>query len=494
MDAIESNCYLDDPTPTIVSTIYTLAALIAALCVSIAGGIVGCKKAKLKKLAKLTQEFEQEKCQQQHHHNKDADKFDEKKSTMLAFSNDSLRVHTRSASVSTIAATSNTNGNMTGFDNGEEKSFEFENTRINMITTDDNDNQTRTNSKNDKMTSHEYKQKDLENWNKIKTTGPSEISTSLDIVVTSDRTKRTQLKSTTLTTIMDGKKAPHDNETAPMSVAKALESDELTFNICDKKLIWYFLKFSSKEAWNKKRCYVPFVTHIIDQATDIAVILRFYQIYKFENENNYDCPKINGGYLFWLSVAAFCTYRIISCIWIYNITNGRKIDTLSQLFDLKLYHALYINFVLNKQVPSNPQRYLQILEAALESFPQCVIQLYYLVKVGFDNYDGDSANGIIIVSLIFSIFNISSKMVSEDKVFFDKKYHSLNFILGCRAKNQISCVNLLYVFRLCLRLFDLVHRLLLILLTWLILGGPIVFIYLSFEFICLLMIAALLKQ
>ena len=131
--------------------------------------------------------------------------------------------------------------------------------------------------------------------------------------------------------------------------------------ICSKSFLCKFLKYIPKEIWNKRRCYFPFATHLVDQATDIGVIIKFYQISEYESENNVNCPNINGTNLFCLSLTAFIFYRVVSCIWIYNITKGKKFDTFLQLFDLKLYHALYINFVLNKQTPSNPQRYLQVL-------------------------------------------------------------------------------------------------------------------------------------
>ena len=189
-----------------------------------------------------------------------------------------------------------------------------------------------------------------------------------------------------------------------------------------------------------------------------------------------------------MSICAFCFYRIVSCIWVYKVTSGKKIDTIGQVFDLKLYHAMYINFVLRKPVPSNHQRYLQILEASLESFPQCVIQLYYLIQVGSKNYGDENTNILIVVSLIFSIVNITSKMISEDKVFLPKPWHSLDF------DAKPFSVNPRYLFRCCLRLVDFIQRLLLILLAWVTLGGPTVFAYLGFEFMGLFIISAQLKE
>ena len=256
---------------------------------------------------------------------------------------------------------------------------------------------------------------------------------------------------------------------------------------CDKKFIVYFFKFVLCEIRKKRKCYYPFVSHIIDQATDIAVIIKFYQISQFENKHNFDCPNINGTFLFSLSVGAFCLYGLISCIWVYNVTKS-KFHTLLQVFDLKLYHAMYMNFVRNKQDPSNPQRFLQILEASLESFPQCVIQLYYLIVVGNRTNDSTVTTAFITFSLIFSIINISFKIISEDKVYFEKDWQSIEF-------SSADCsFNYKYLIRLFIRFADLIHRLLLILLSWIILGGTVVFVYLVCEFLALYSIASHQKR
>ena len=255
---------------------------------------------------------------------------------------------------------------------------------------------------------------------------------------------------------------------------------DLNVHWYDKKVLIQFIKYLPKEIWKKKRCYFPFITHIIDQATDIAVIIKFYQIsnndIKCGNNNN---NNTSGEELFFASLFFFVFYKIISCIWIYIVTGGKILDSLLQLiFDAKLYHALYINFTLNKQEPCNPQRYLQILEASIESFPQCVIQLYFLISEGSNA--NDSSIEIIYLSLLFSIWNISSKMISEDKVYFMQEWQSLDFQL------KPFSLNVRYIGRFIFRMIDFVDRLLLLVLTWTVLGGVTVLIYICFEFMVIL--------
>ena len=252
----------------------------------------------------------------------------------------------------------------------------------------------------------------------------------------------------------------------------------------------WFLFALPKAILQKKRCYLPSITHTIDQATDIGAIIQFYQIYKYEYENNIDCNGINGGYLFWNSLFAFCFYRIISSLWIYNLTGGKILDTVLQIFDLKFYHALYINFERNNVDPNSPQRYLMLLEATLESFPQCIVQLFYFIKVGNSN-SGDgfsSANVIVLISLITSILNVSSKMITEDKIYFFAKWRNIDLTYSP------FYVNYRYIIRFIVRAIDFINRVIFIILIWIILGGMILYIYLFCEFTFLIIIAAISKR
>ena len=247
------------------------------------------------------------------------------------------------------------------------------------------------------------------------------------------------------------------------------------------KVLKKWIEYIPREIWNKKRCYFPCITHIIDQATDIAVIIEFYQISRYESKSNEnDCKEINGAILFLLSLSSFLFYRIVSSIWMYKSSNSLY-HTVLQFFDLKLFHALYINFITNKQEPNSAQRYIQILEASLESFPQICIQLFFLIKTNnlATSLLTNSNNQIIFISLIFSIYNVSSKMISEDKIFFVQEWQSLElnkfkheWCYNYNYFNKIKCCfNYKYILRFIVRAFDFLNRVLLIMMLWVIVGG-----------------------
>ena len=82
-----------------------------------------------------------------------------------------------------------------------------------------------------------------------------------------------------------------------------------------------------------------------------------------------------------------------------------------QLLDFELLRALYINYLCNKRTPCHPQRWITALEAVLESSPQALIQLVYLVRT-----DSFGSNPLVVVSLMSSIWCIVSKLTSDDKL------------------------------------------------------------------------------
>ena len=264
-------------------------------------------------------------------------------------------------------------------------------------------------------------------------------------------------------------------------------SFEYDVELNNKEFISSFVYYLPREIWKKKACYLPCITHLIDQATDIGVILEFYQLYVFENIKNpngtrNDCSGVDARQLLILSCVAFLFYRIISCIWIYNITRS-LFHTILQFFDLKIYHALYINFIseYNSGTPNTAQRYIQILEASLEAFPQAVIQFYFFIQVGMDI----EKHWIVFASLVMSLYNVSSKMVSEDTLYFIKEWK--NTFVG-------QCLSIFYLYRFWLRLTDVFQRISLILLIWIGIGGFYCAAYILFEIFILSIIGIATKE
>eukprot|EP01084_Bolivina_argentea_P160987 280283_1 len=103
------------------------------------------------------------------------------------------------------------------------------------------------------------------------------------------------------------------------------------------------------DVWKRRRCYIPIIAHIFDQLTDITVAIQFYVLAqtKHDNGNWTDCNGLNIWYLFILTVLSMIIYRVVSSFLIYQNTKSKQ-RVISQLFDLELFRALYINYLCNK--------------------------------------------------------------------------------------------------------------------------------------------------
>ena len=287
---------------------------------------------------------------------------------------------------------------------------------------------------------------------------------------------------------MDDQKQLQDADVYGAVVSHAKLKSPLDAAQLQKEIFFKFCKYLPKEIMRKKRCYFPCITHLIDQSTDIAVIFEFYQLYVFENIPNSngtknDCSGVNAEQLLILSCIAFMFYRFISCVWIYNITRS-IFHTLLQFFDLKIYHALYINFIseYNDGNPNTAQKYIQILEASLEAFPQVIIQLYFFIQVKMDI----EKYWIVFASLIMSLYNVSNKMASEDRIYFIQSWQNV-FVGYCK-------INVLYLFRYIVRICDIFQRILLILLLWIGIGGFYCALYIIVEMVGLSILSFFTKE
>ena len=132
------------------------------------------------------------------------------------------------------------------------------------------------------------------------------------------------------------------------------------------------VKSFGRDLWSKKKCFFPMIANIFDQSSDIGVIFGLYGL-EF-------CQNVNASYLLALSLTFFLFYRVVSATAVY-IGTKRILFALGQfLVEFMLYRAIWVNYVLQRNEPCSPQRWLQNMESMLESFPQLIIQLYFLVE------------------------------------------------------------------------------------------------------------------
>eukprot|EP01084_Bolivina_argentea_P130828 230971_1 len=306
------------------------------------------------------------------------------------------------------------------------------------------------------------------------------------------------------------------------------------------------LKIWSFDVWKRKRCYVPIVVHVFDQITDISVAIQFYILAQQQQIHTQSCGGLNMWYLFTLTVISILVYRFISSYLIYQATGSIQ-RFFSQLLDVELFRALHVNYLCNNVEPCDPQRWITTLEASLESSPQALIQIIYLVKT-----DTFNSSYLVVISVIFSLWSIVSKLISEDKVIVTANARNVNFkfngytdvchiiilmfsapvilVLGLLfLVVSIACcpciyfvlsktdmdfeavsecyewlesfvnehskwVSLSYVVRVIWRIFDVTSHLLLMTLIWIAIGGTVLTIKIVFEVFILLLVCMITKQ
>eukprot|EP01083_Nonionella_stella_P266260 900943_1 len=145
---------------------------------------------------------------------------------------------------------------------------------------------------------------------------------------------------------------------------------------------------------------------------------RFYEYYKAER-NGAPSIGINTQYLFFLSISIIITHRVVSAF------------------------AVYTNYKLDTDQPTNSQRYLQTMEAIFESAPQILISTAFLIKTS-----QTTISVTVIASLLTSLFSLSSRGSADDKVMLQDDWKDLKYRESYPdGKWVFPCVNVKYLIR-----------------------------------------------
>ena len=175
-----------------------------------------------------------------------------------------------------------------------------------------------------------------------------------------------------------------------------------------------------KLTWSFKSLYLSMIPHIFDQATDIAVIYEYYSLINDENIKD----VIDTSYLFWMSIVLFLFARVTSTMAIYKLTRNNY-DILLGLLDLVMVKAIYVGYLLKRESPTNIQRYIGLLEATLEAFPQLLISTFFITTVVAYNDNDIQLNPFIPISLLFSLYSLTSRVTSDDKSIYNADWKNL---------------------------------------------------------------------
>eukprot|EP01084_Bolivina_argentea_P098361 176769_1 len=233
----------------------------------------------------------------------------------------------------------------------------------------------------------------------------------------------------------------------------------------------HYVRMWFKLTWQKKKIYISLAPHLFDQATDIGLILQYYSYMTNPTDNIH--KSVDVIYWFVLSIAILLIHRLVSCFGVYLMTHN-WFNVFLQSLDLLLIRSVWTSYKLGTDKPSTTQRYLCILEAIFEAMPQLLLSSVFIAKTGqFDI--------LIVISLISSLWSLTSRVTSDDALFIHKDYESPQF-----SYKKCPCINPKYILRVLVRFIEISSRVSLLTIMWLNIGGLGTGIIILFEAIWLL--------
>eukprot|EP01084_Bolivina_argentea_P073991 134242_1 len=132
------------------------------------------------------------------------------------------------------------------------------------------------------------------------------LKQNIELQIVSNDTKQTQ-HETESTTVND-----------PNQVIDAIKNMNTDVS-CFKRTI-SFIKYWGKALWDKKSVYFDIIPHLFDQATDMGVVYKYYEISQQPETYRDIHQSIDVEALLFTSVGIIIGYKIISSAAVYALT------------------------------------------------------------------------------------------------------------------------------------------------------------------------------
>ena len=197
--------------------------------------------------------------------------------------------------------------------------------------------------------------------------------------------------------------------------------------------------------WKMRSVYSTILVQIFDQASDIGVLLVWWEYTVDEQSHQIDVPHIDMQLLTYLSLASLVLSRVISAV-VVMLTIEHQ-NCMFCMFDaiLCLLELYTINQVLiihsthksnkgnqahgdndnatrntkskNNQIePTTEMQTVQWIESLFESFPQILLQLVFIIRTFDSEFETITENRLFFqFSLLWSMISTSGKFISMDK-------------------------------------------------------------------------------
>ena len=266
-------------------------------------------------------------------------------------------------------------------------------------------------------------------------------------------------------------------------------------NICYCCPKWTKIWFQT--TWKMRSIYSSFAVHIFDYMTDLLVISEWYEA----ERGNKEVDNVDSRLMANLSVSVLIFYKIISSIAVYYATEGNRVRTFLQFWDLLLFEEILvchkkavrvinskrcktpgsqlqtqarisgvnINSVNNKVTieATNRFKFIRSIEALFESTPQAVLQLVYVIRTS------NFSNPIFLISIFQSILSMTNSMLNFDGTYMVSSTFKL-------YKKRLPPSGY-FLKHFLIRLSEISHRIFLLSLFWVVVGGLGFCILLIFE-------------
>ena len=185
--------------------------------------------------------------------------------------------------------------------------------------------------------------------------------------------------------------------------------------------------------WKFRHSYLIVLISLLNQVSDIYVIIHLYFV-----KDKCDSQNINLEWYFYCTLSIFLFYRFASCGIIYSFSYGNLTLSLCQFFQLSFVLTFPVIYEFPSIKISGFQRYMTMLEAALESFPEFIVQFHLLTILDFNQTRIFSSwfFSILVISLVFSFLNILTAKVAQDVAIIGKfhKYHMIWRIINVSSR------------------------------------------------------------
>eukprot|EP01084_Bolivina_argentea_P110068 196603_1 len=227
-----------------------------------------------------------------------------------------------------------------------------------------------------------------------------------------------------------------------------------------------------KDVWAQRSVYTPLILHFYDTATDIGVVYYWYQLMEDEQQNGINYESVDMTVFFWCGISFLLLYRVVTLITViinlifddYLSIDAKWYDVILVLLDIYIFRAVYLSFdtanwnmarnakirksrkeadelekadqnqelltetASEKKIakikkaskeneheiePEEAQHFLQLGEAITESMPQIMLQSAFILLSQNDARLRNNNLLLIFISVIASLFSISTKFLPE---------------------------------------------------------------------------------